>query len=244
VNLKRTLATTERVLRQVRHDRTTIAMILVIPCLLLGLIAWLFQDNPRVIDSFAPMLVGVFPAVVMFLITSVATMRERSSGTLERLMTTPISKADFMFGYAIAFGLMAWVQTLVFTGFAVYVCGMAMPAVPAAFVVVAIADAVLGTCLGLMASALAKTEFQAVQMMPIFLAPQIVLCGIIVPRDTMPRVLELISDVLPFSYAIDAMRDITIGGGFAEVGPELAIICAFILVALVGGVLTLRRRSP
>lgn len=244
MSLKRTFATAERVLRQIRHDRTTMAMILVIPCLLLGLISWLFADSPQVIDSFGPMLIGIFPAVVMFLITSVATMRERSTGTLERLMTTPISKADFMFGYAIAFGVMAFVQALVLAGFAVYVCGMNMPASPVAFLSVAIADAILGTCLGLMASALAKTEFQAVQMMPIFLLPQIAVCGIVVPRDSMPRALELLSDVLPFSYAIDAMKDITARGGFAEVGPELVVIVGFIVAALVGGVLTLRRRSP
>ena len=107
-----------RVLRQLRIDHRTIALMLVVPCVLLGLLAWIYNSTP-VFDRIGPALLGVFPFVVMFIVTSVATLRERTSGTLERLLTTPMGKGDLMFGYALAFGVMAVLQAVVATAFAI-----------------------------------------------------------------------------------------------------------------------------
>src|SRR5690606_19053411 len=150
--------------------------------------AWMFEQV--VIDTVGPLLVALFPVVVMFLVTSVAMLRERVSGTLERLMSMPLGKGDLVVGYAVAFGTLAVFQALVLTGFAVWVCGMEVAGPLWALVVVAVLDAVLGTTLGLAASAVARTEFQAVQMMPAVMFPQIVLGGVVLPRDQMPAVLE------------------------------------------------------
>ena len=177
-----TVATAGRVLRQVRTDHRTIALIIVVPCVLLGLLAWIYNGTP-VFDRIGPALLGVFPMVVMFIVTSVATLRERQSGTLERLLTTPMGKGDFMLGYAVAFGLLAIVQAVVATGFAVWVCDLDVAGPLWLLVVVAVADAVLGTALGLLASGFARTEFQAVQFMPAFILPQFLLCGLLIPRD-------------------------------------------------------------
>ena len=237
-----TLATTGRVLQQLRHDPRTIALVLILPCLLLGLIAWMFHGTP-VIDRFGPMLVGLFPLIVMFLVTSVATLRERTSGTLERLMTMPIGRGDFVLGYALAFAVLALLQALVVTGFAIWVCGMDVAGPVWLVLAVAVLDAVLGCALGLAASAVARTEFQAVQMMPAIILPQLVTAGLMMPRDQMPTALEWLSRVLPLTYGIEAMQHIAQGGGWEQVRGDVGVIALFIVGALTLGVTTLRRRT-
>jgi len=244
MNPRLTFATAGRVLRQVRGDHRTLALMIAVPCVLIGLLAWIFNGTP-VFDKIGAPLLGVFPFVVMFLITSVATLRERSSGTLERLLSTPLGKGDFLGGYALAFGALAVVQALVATGFAIWVCGLDVAGPRWLLVVMAVVDAVLGTATGLFVSAFARTEFQAVQFMPAFVLPQFLLCGLLVPRNGLPRVLELASDVLPLSYAVDAMRTLTTQVDAAgDVGRDVAIVAAFAVGAIALGSLTLRRRTP
>ena len=237
-----TLATTRRVVQQVRHDPRTIVILVLLPCLLLWLIAWMFDGTP-VLNRFGPLLVGLFPLIVMFLVTSVTTLRERQSGTLERLMTTPLGKGDFVLGYALAFGGLAVLQALVLTGFAV-VLGMEVAGVLWVVGLVAVLDAVLGAALGLAASAVARTEFQAVQMMPLVIFPQLVTCGLLMPREEMPAVLEAISRVLPLTYGMEALQDLAAGADLDDVSGAIAVIVAFIVGALVLGAATLRRRTP
>lgn len=242
MNPRLTLITAGRVLRQIRSDHRTVALMLVVPCVLIGLLAWVFGDKPMVFDHIGPALLGVFPFVVMFIVTSIATLRERTGGTLERLLATPLGKADFMVGYAVAFGVMAIVQALVATGFAIWVCGLDVAGPVWVLVLVAVLDAVLGTALGLLASAFAHTEFQAVQFMPAFVLPQFLLCGLLVPRDQMPSALSTISDWLPLSYAVDAMKEVTANAS-PSVGTDFLVMGAWIVVSLVLGSLTLRRRT-
>lgn len=238
------LSTAARVLRQLRHDRRTIALILVVPCFLMGIVAWMFADRPEVIDQFGPLLLGVFPMFVMFLITSVATLRERQSGTLERLMTTPIGKADVVLGYALAFAALATLQGLVLTGFAIWVCGMDAKGDLWLIVTVAVLDAVLGCVMGLAASALANTEFQAVQMMPLFIIPQLLTGGLLMPRALMPQVLEWFSRAMPLTYGMEALQDLARGAEPGDVVGAVGAICAFIVGSLVLATTTLRRRTP
>ena len=243
MNVHRTLTTAARVLAQLRADHRTIGLMLVVPCVLIGLLAWIFDDTP-VFDAVGASLLGVFPFVVMFIVTSVATLRERTSGTLERLLTTPMGKGDFMLGYALAFGVMAVLQAVVATAFAVYVCGLDVAGPLWQLVVVAVLDAVLGTALGLLASGFARTEFQAVQFMPAFVLPQFLLCGLLVARDRLPEVLGWVSDVLPLSYAVDAMKSVTRDAApGADVVADSTVIVVWVVVALVLGSLTLRRRT-
>lgn len=242
MNPRMTLAVTARVLRQLRRDHRTVALLVVVPCVLIGLLAWIFTDTP-VFDRIGAALLGVFPFVVMFVVTSVATLRERTSGTMERLLAGPIGKADFMLGYALAFGLVAIVQGIVTTSFAVWVCGLDVAGPVWLLVVIALADALLGTALGLLASGFARTEFQAVQFMPAFVLPQFLLCGLLVPRDDLPDVLRVLSDVLPLSYAVDAMKEVTVAAEPA-IGTDLLVILAWVVLAVALGALTLRRRTP
>ncbi|HEY8718658.1 ABC transporter permease [Pengzhenrongella sp.] len=237
------LATSTRVLRQVRHDPRTIALIVLLPVLLLGLVSWMFKGG-LVLDTIGPTLLGIFPLTVMFLVTSVTMLRERLSGTLERLMTTPVRRGDVVGGYAIAFGVVAAVQAVVLVTVTVGVYGMDVQGPLWALALVAVLDAVLGTALGLAASALARTEFQAVQMMPATIFPQLILCGLVMPRDQMPGVLHAISNVLPLTYGVDAMQTLARNPDVSAIWSDVAVIAGFIVVAVVVGANTLRRRTP
>ncbi len=244
MSLRRTLATTKRVLDQIRHDPRTIGLLLVMPSLLVGLLAWIFADT-EVFDLIGPAVLALFPFIIMFVVTSIATLRERRSGTLERLFTLPTTQLDFIIGYALAFGLLAILQAGITVAFAILVCGLEIEGSVALLVTVAVADGLLGTTLGLLASAFARSEFQVVQFMPAFVFPQILLGGIFVPRENMPDVLHAISDWLPLSHAIDALNAVARDSEDADyVWAKLLIIGAFALGAVTLGSLTLRRRSP
>ncbi|WP_315637207.1 MULTISPECIES: ABC transporter permease [Microbacterium] len=243
MNGRRLFATAGRVLTQLRHDPRSIALMLIAPSLLVGLFAWLFSEQDGVFDQFGGAILALFPFIVMFLITSITTLRERRSGTLERLMTTPLEKADFILGYALAFGLMAVLQAVITVSFAVGVCGLDVDGPLWQLGLVAVVDALLGTALGLLASAFAQTEFQAVQFMPLLVFPQIILGGLFMPRDQMPDVLYAISDWLPLSYAIDTINAVAAGDEGWDVFGPLLIVVAFAVGALVLAALTLRRRT-
>lgn len=244
MNPKRTLATAGRVLTQVRRDPRTIALMLVMPVLLMGLLAWIYADGP-IFDRVGPALLTVFPFVIMFVVTSVATLRERTSGTLERLLTTPLGRGDLVVGYALAFGLLAIVQGVAVTVLCVWAFGLDVAGSIAWLVLVVVVSGVLGTVLGLFASAFATTEFQAVQLMPATVLPQFLLCGLLVPRDQLPRALELISDVLPLSHVVDAANAVASQAApLEDLIRPLLVIVAWTVIALVLGSLTLRRRTP
>ena len=243
MNGTRTLATTGRVLSQIRHDPRTVVLLVVVPSLLIGLVAWIFTDTD-VFATIGPAMLALFPFVVMFLVTSITTLRERRTGTLERLLSMPLGKGDFILGYTLAFGLLAVIQSLVASGYAIWVCGLTIKGDVWLLVAVAVTDAVLGSTLGLFASAFARTEFQVVQFMPAIVFPQILLGGIFLPRDQLPAGLKEISDWLPLSHAVDALNAVaTNSHDAAYVGGQLLIIGAFAVGAVVVGALTLQRRT-
>ena len=238
-------AVAARVLTQIRRDHRTLVMLLVLPCLLISLLWWMFHELSEVtFDRLGPGLLALFPFIVMFLVTSVTTLRERSSGTLERLLAMPMGKLDFLGGYALAFGLMAAAQSALAVGISVELLDLEVAGPVWLLTLVAVVDAVLGTALGLFVSAFAQTEFKAVQFMPAIVIPQILLCGLFLPREQLPDVLETISDVLPLSYAVDAMETLTRTTETAEVWPDLGIVAAFVVGGLALGAATLRRRTP
>jgi ABC-2 type transport system permease protein len=245
MNPRITLAVTRRVLAQLRHDHRTLALLLVLPCVILILLRWMYDEQRLVFDSLGPALLALIPFIVMFLVTSVTTLRERSSGTLERLLAMPTGKLDLLLGYALAFGLVAAVQSGLAVALCVWPLGMSVNGSVAALVVVAVVDAVCGTAFGLFVSAFARTEFQAVQFMPAVVFPQLLLCGLFLERDQLPRVLEAVSNVLPLSYAVDAMDAVAAGtGDAAEVAADLAVVLGFVVLLLALGAATLRRRTP
>lgn len=244
MSLHLTMATCRRILRQIRHDHRTVALIFALPTGLMGLLAWLLSDRPGAFDAWGGRLLGIFPLIVMFLVTSVATLRERQSGTMERLLALPVHKADVLGGYALAFSVLGTLQAVVVSMFSFWVFGLEIPGSPLHVALVAVADALLGTALGLAASSVATTEFQAVQMMPLVLFPQFLLCGFLIPRDEMPAVLEWLSWLMPLSYSMDAVDEaIASTAATAYYWGNLAVVVAFSVAALALGGLTLRRQT-
>ncbi|GAA4589603.1 ABC transporter permease [Planotetraspora phitsanulokensis] len=239
-----TLATARRILTQLRHDHRTVALMALVPTLVIILLYYVIDDQ-RSFDAWAPILLCVFPFLVMFLVTSIATLRERTSGTLERLMATPLGKLDLLLGYGIAFGLMACVQVAIALAVSLTWLGFDLAGPLWSLVVIALLNALLGTALGLLCSAFARSEFQAVQFMPVVMIPQLLLGGILVPRDQMATVLEWISNVLPMSYAIEGMKVVVMNGELGgEFWRDVAVVAGSALLALVLGAATLRRRTP
>ncbi|ONK12289.1 ABC transporter permease [Streptomyces sp. MP131-18] len=240
----RTLATAGRVLRQLGHDPRTIGLLLLVPVLLLVLLYYVFDADRDSFDFIGSALLGIFPMVTMFLVTSIATLRERTSGTLERLMTMPLGKGDLIAGYALAFGAFAVVQAGLATGVALWFLDLDIEGSPWFLLFVALLNALLGTALGLFVSAFAASEFQAVQFMPALIVPQILLCGLFAPRDTMQPVLEYTSNVLPMSYAVDGMTEVLNNSELtADFWRDVVIVAGSALAVLALGAATLRRRT-
>jgi len=239
----RTAAVAARVLQQLRRDPRTLVLIIGVPCLLETLLRELFRGGPTFQHAGAPML-GLFPFVTMFVVTSITMLRERVTGTLERLMTMPLSKLELLAGYGLAFGVVAAVQATIVSVVAFGLLDLHVAGPRVVVVLLAVANAVLGSALGLFVSAFAQTEFQAVQFMPALVLPQFLLCGLFVARDSMATWLRWISDALPLTYAYDALARTaadTLDGRFAA---DVAVVCGCILLALALGAATLRRRTP
>lgn len=238
------LATAGRVLKQLKHDRRTLALLFVVPPVLITVLKYVFNSQPYTFNAIAPMLLGIFPLVMMFLITSIATLRERSGGTLDRLMTMPMAKLDFIGGYALAFSLVALIQALITAGVMLGLLNVTVLGGTWPTLIFAIAAAFLGTSLGLFASAFARSEFQAVQFMPAFLFPQLLTCGLFAPREHMAQVLQWFADIMPLTYSVDAMKHLTAHPGWTStLSRDLVVVAAFALAALILGSITIRRQE-
>jgi ABC-2 type transport system permease protein len=244
VSVRVTIATTQRVLWQIRRDPRTIALLVVVPCLLLVLLRYVFDGREQTFQHIGAPLCGLFPFIIMFLVTSITMLRERTTGTLERLMTLPMAKLDLLAGYGIAFGLLAAVQAIAVCVVGFVALGLESPHGAWLIAALAVANALLGMALGLFVSAFARTEFQAVQFMPAFILPQLLLCGLFVARGDMARSLETVSWALPLTYAYDALQRATESGALgARLGIDAVAVVLATLAALGLGALTLHRRT-
>ncbi|MGH3582528.1 MAG: ABC transporter permease [Mycobacterium sp.] len=245
------LATTGRILRQLAGDHRSVAMIVLVPTLIITLMYFMFDNVPHRPGTPSPfnnaclIMLGVFPLIVMFLITSITMQRERVSGTLERILTTPLRRFDLLAAYGTAFSIAAAIQATLACVVAFWFLGFDTAGSPVLVFVIAIVNAVLGVGLGLLCSAFARTEFQAVQFMPVVIAPQLLLCGIIVPRAVLPEWLQWISNVLPASYALEALQQV---GAYTELtavaARDIAVVIGFAVLAMALAAATLRRRTP
>lgn len=237
-------AVISRILTQLRHDPRTVALMVGVPLMLMTLIYFMFDGRQPVVSKLLLMMLGIFPFFVMFLITSVAMLRERTSGTLERLMTTPLRAPDLLFGYGISFGIAAAVQGAIVTLCAYLIFDMTTAGSAGLVILVAIVGAVLGAGLGLASSALARTEFQAAQLIAVIVLPQVMLCGLFVARENMVGWLRVISDVMPLTYSVQALQEI--GTHSAPTGlfwRDLGIVIGAVIAVLALGAATLPRRT-
>ncbi len=244
MSIKKTFATSKRVISQLRHDRRTLALVFIVPPILLVILKYVFNSESNVFNSIAPMLLGIFPMIMMFLITSIVTLRERSSGTLNRLMTMPISKTDFIFGYAIAFSILGFFQALVSGGVMLVILHVTVlgGTIPTMFV--AVLASFLGTALGLFSSAFARSEFQAIQFLPAFIFPQLLVCGLFVARTEMAKPLQWFADIMPLTYSVQAMNQVTFNSTWTTtLSRDLIIVASFAVIVLILGSATIRRQE-
>lgn len=244
-------ATAIRVLRQLRADPRTVAMVLLIPIVLMTLLYYMFSRQPAhpdgttTFDSVGVAMLGILPFSTMFLVTSIAMLRERRSGTLERLLTTPISRLDLLGGYGIAFSVVAIAQALLASGVSIWLLDMTIRGSIGFLLLFAVTNAMLGVGLGLLCSAFAHTEFQAVQFMPIVVIPQLFLCGLFVARDQLPDWMDGLSGAMPLTYAVQGLQEVaTHAQATALMWRDLGIVAACIVVAIALAAATLRRRTP
>ncbi|MCA9857832.1 MAG: ABC transporter permease [Dehalococcoidia bacterium] len=238
------LATAERILRQLRRDRRSIAMILVVPPVLMALMKYVFDGQGGAFQRVGPPLLGLFPLTIMFLVTSIAMLRERTTGTLERLMSMPIAKLDLLLGYGLAFAILAAIQATVTSVVGFQLLGLEAQHPAWVIVLLAVGNAILGMSLGLFVSAFARSEFQAVQFMPAVIMPQFLLAGLMAPRSQMARPLEIVSDFLPLTYAYQALATAATHPTLdREFWRDASTVVLTTLVALVLAATTLRRRT-
>lgn len=243
MSARMTWAVTARVLSQLRRDPRTLALVLGVPCLLETLLKELFAGRSEVFQHVGAPLLGLFPFATMFLVTSITMLRERTSGTLERLMTLPLGKLDLLAGYGAAFAALAAIQAAAVSLLAFGALGLETQGSRFVVVALAIGNAVLGSALGLFLSAFARTEFQAVQFMPAVVFPQILLCGLFVARGAMATWLRWISDALPLTYAYDALAHTAVGTLDGRFAVDVVVVVSAALVALGLGAATLRRQT-
>ena len=230
-----------RVIRQLIRDRRTMAMIVVVPMVVMTLIGLSFPEG-MVLDRIAPALLATMVLFFSFLLTGISFLRERSQGTMERLMASPVSRLDVVLGYLFGFFLFALAQTLIILLFTIYVLDVNYSGdlwQIFVFQIVIIAGSVN---LGIFISTFARNEFQMVQFIPLILFPQIFLCGVIWPVEQMPEYLQWIGRFLPLKYGVDGLRDIMLSGmSLIDVGFELLVLVGFTVVTSVLATLTLRR---
>ena len=238
------MATVRRILQQLRHDPRTIGMIIGVPIMLIALLYFMFEGLPGRFDAVALTMLAVFPFTIMFLITSIAMLRERTSGTLERLMTTPTRGVDLLFGYGLAFGIAAAIQAAAAGACAYLLFGLDTAGPPGYVLLVSVLTALLGVGLGLFCSAFARTEFQAVQLLPVVVIPQVLLCGLFVARADMAGWLRVLSDALPLSYAVQATGEVGLHSSpTGLLWRDLGIMAGCVVLTLLLASATLRRRT-
>lgn len=241
---RKTFATSGRVLRQLRHDPRTLALVFLVPIMLLTILKYVFQNETRIFQSTAPMMLGIFPLVMMFVVSSVAMLRERSAGTLDRLMVSPLNKLDLVAGYAIAFSVIALIQASLSSFVMLKLLGVHIVGGTIELLAGAVLAALLGMAIGLFASAFARSEFQAVQYMPAIILPQFLTCGLFIPREQMAKLLQWFADVAPLTYSVDAMKYVTtISGTGHQLVRDWVVVAGFAIGALVLGSITIRRQE-
>ncbi len=195
------------------------------------------------LDSFAPVYIAFFAFFFVFLLTGVSFLRERTQGTMERLLATPITRIEIVLGYMLGFGFFALIQSGVILFFTILVLKIRYVGDLALVFLLLGLVAIGAVNLGIFLSTYARTELQVVQFIPIVIVPQALLSGMIVPVDQLPQLLRLAAHLMPLTYANRAMTDVMIRGfGLSGVAGDLAVLLAFAVLALVLSATTLRRQ--
>lgn len=242
MTIDRTLAISSRIVLQMSHDHRSIALVIVAPVMVMALVGFSFSDQEEMLNRIAPALIGTFALFFTFILTGVSFLRERTQGTLERLLLTPVGRGDILFGYLLGFIPFAVLQSTVILVFTVLVLPIHYQGALWQAAVVLLVLVVVAVNLGIFVSTFAKNEFQVVQFIPLVLAPQIFLSGIILPTDQMPSYFQAVARVIPLRYGVDGLQGIMLeGGDISDIAGEIVVLCVFAVGLLLLAGLTLRR---
>ena len=238
-----TLTIAQRIINQLIHDRRTIALIVIVPLVIASLVGVSVPDKST-LDYTAPAIMAVLIFFFGFLLTGISFLRERSQGTLERLMASPVSRLDIVGGYLLGFLLIALVQTLIIFFYMIYVLNVSYHGELWQILVFQVLIGIGAVCLGTFLSVFARNEFQMIQFIPLVIVPQIFLCGLLWPVSQMPEYLQWLANCLPMTYGVEGIRAMMIEGkGLLDIGKDVGILAAFAVGMLILASLTLRRGS-
>ena len=242
MTIDRTLAIAVRIISQIARDHRSVALIIVAPIIVMSLVGFSFADQRDILNRIAPGLIGVFALFFVFLLTGVSFLRERSQGTLERLLTTPVGRADILAGYLLGFLLFAGIQSLVILLYTIFALRIEYEGSLWQIFVLLFVVTIVAVNLGIFISTFARNEFQVVQFIPIILLPQIFLSGAVLPSEQLPGYFQAIGKVLPLTYAVDGLKALMLEGEtLGGIAQELAVLGAFAIGILVLAAITVRR---
>ncbi|MCL0030501.1 ABC transporter permease [Dehalococcoidia bacterium] len=234
-------AITWRIIRQLTRDHRSIALIFIAPLIVMSLIGFSFQNQPIVLNRTAPAIIATMSLVFIFMLTGVSFLRERSEGTLDRLLVTETNRVDVIVGYMFGFLVFALIQSTLILLFTVYVVGIDHSGTLWEAFVILIILTITSVNLGIFTSMFAKNEFQVVQFIPLFISPQVFLSGIFLPVEQLPQYFQPLSKIFPLTYANRALQDIMLGGSIRDVQYEVGILLLFALVLLILAMVSVRR---
>ncbi len=230
-----------RSIQQLARDHRTIALIIIVPLVIASLIGVSIPDK-RMLNQTLPALLAMLILFFGFLLSGISFLRERSQGTRERLMASPVSRADIIVGYLMGFLLFAIIQTLVLFFYTVYVIDVDFQGSLWQVLLFQVLIGILAVCLGIFLSAFARNEFQMVQFIPLIIVPQVFICGVIFPVETLPDWLQWIAKFLPLTYGVDGIRAMMLEGkGLLEVGKEIAVLAGYAIALMTLAGISLRR---
>jgi ABC-2 type transport system permease protein len=238
-----TFTIASRVMIQIARDRRTIALVLIVP-LVIAAISGVAITDKRVLDNAAPAVLAALILFFGFIITGISFLRERTQGTLERLLVAPISRMDIVAGYLLGLLLFALIQTLIMFFYMVYVLNINYHGDLWQILIFQVLMGINAVCLGTFFSAFARNEFQMIQFIPLLIVPQIFLCGLFIPVSQMPDYLQWIGKFLPLTYGVEGIKALMLQGkSLLDIGKDIGVLAAYAAVLLILASLTLKQKS-
>ena len=195
-------------------------------------------EDLSMFDNMGSAFIGVLVFFFVFLIAGIAFLQERTTGTLEKLLSTPIKRRQIVLGYVCGYGIVTFVQSAVISLYVVYVLNVMMIGSLWLVLLITLLTAIAALTLGILLSTAANNEFQMIQFIPVVIVPQIFLCGLFELSPTW----DAVGHIAPLYYVADALNEVMIkGGGFAEIWPDLAVVAGCCILFMVLNTLLLKK---
>jgi ABC-2 type transport system permease protein len=236
-----TFSIAQRIITQLVRDRRTIALVVIVPLVIASLVGLAVPDK-SLLDYTAPAIIATLILFFGFILTGISFLRERTQGTLERLMAAPVTRLDIVGGYLLGFLSFALLQTLIIFFYMVYVIKINYHGELWQILVFQAFIGIGAVCLGTFFSVFARSEFQMMQFIPMIIVPQIVLCGLLWDVSQMPSYLQWLAKILPLTYGVEGIRAMMLEGkGLLDIGKDVGVLAAYAVGLLILTSLTLRR---